>query len=81
MTATTKVYLTDEVRVARVRLRLTQRDVGELCGVSPQLISLWEQGVRGLSLDAARKVCRVLGLHAGERWTSGPRPGAARDGR
>ncbi len=51
-----------EIRKARAHKALTQEELAELIGKSPQYISDLERGVVGCSVNALRDLCSVLGL-------------------
>jgi transcriptional regulator with XRE-family HTH domain len=50
------------IRIRRRALRLTQRDVAELCGVQRQTIGRLESGDTAVSLGTALTVAKNLGL-------------------
>lgn len=49
-----------ELRAARRRLDLTQKDVADAMGVSPKTVSHYEQGTREITLSKARDYADVL---------------------
>ena len=52
------------VRLARVRLRRTQRDVARQAGMRPAVLSEIECGWRKPTKDQLNRLARALGLHA-----------------
>jgi transcriptional regulator with XRE-family HTH domain len=51
----------EQLRMARLRLRLRQRDIAARVGVAPQRISDFEQGLRHPTPDQVAVLVRVLG--------------------
>lgn len=49
-----------ELRAARKRLDLTQKDVADAMGVSPKTVSHYEQGTREITLSKARDYAAAL---------------------
>ncbi|QCB96177.1 transcriptional regulator [Arthrobacter sp. PAMC25564] len=76
--------LAAEVRARRGRLRLSQRDLAELAGVSERFVRFVEQGKRSVQLDSLLALLDTLGLELrlGTRTSSAARAleGAAPDG-
>ena len=57
--------LAQRVRAARADLELTQKQLADVAGVSPSLVSKIESGrSRKPSMDSLRRLGRVLGLNA-----------------
>jgi y4mF family transcriptional regulator len=54
--------LAAEVRTRRARLRLSQRDLAELAGVSERFVRFVEQGKRSVQLDSLLALLGTLGL-------------------
>jgi y4mF family transcriptional regulator len=54
--------LAAEVRARRAALRLTQRDLAQLAGVSERFVRFVEQGKRGVQLDSLLALLETLGL-------------------
>jgi len=52
----------DRIRQLRRRLGLTERDLGELVGVTMQHISRIEKGLSGPSLDLLVRISQELGV-------------------
>lgn len=52
----------DRIRQLRSRLRLTERDLGELVGVSMQHISRIEKGLSGPSLELLVRISQELAV-------------------
>lgn len=48
------------LKVLRERAGLTQADLGEQVGASPQTVSKWEKGERDKTLDRVYKLCSAL---------------------
>lgn len=51
-----------EVRARRTDLRLTQRDLADLAGVSERFVRFVEQGKPSIQLDSLTAVLETLGL-------------------
>lgn len=49
------------IRVARVQLDLTQKDLAQAVGVSRQTINAIEQGEYNPTIKLCRAICRALG--------------------
>jgi y4mF family transcriptional regulator len=56
------VQLAAEVRGRRVMLRLSQRDLAELAGVSERFVRFVEQGKRTVQLESLLALLDTLGL-------------------
>lgn len=54
--------LAAEVRVRRASLRLTQRDLADMAGVSERFVRFVEQGKPSIQLDSLLAVLEILGL-------------------
>jgi y4mF family transcriptional regulator len=54
------------VRRRRLANQLTQRQLGELAGVGPRLVSELERGKPTLRMDATNRVLAVFGLMLGQ---------------
>ena len=81
--------LAAEARTRRGSLRLSQRDLAELAGVSERFVRFVEQGKRTVQLDSLLALLETLGLElrvqtrtsAAARALAGPRTGSElRDG-
>jgi y4mF family transcriptional regulator len=81
--------LAAEVRSRRGSLRLSQRDLAELAGVSERFVRFVEQGKRTVQLDSLLALLDTLGLElrvqtrtsAAARALSGVRDGGGQRGR
>ena len=51
-----------ELKHRRIALGMTQREVAEKAGMTPQSIIEIEKGRRGISLETLERLCRVLDL-------------------
>jgi predicted transcriptional regulator len=56
----------DYIKQARIKLRLTQRDLAILAGVSTSMVNQIESGRCKPSYETARKLFEVLGSHDGK---------------
>jgi len=56
----------DYIKQARVRLRLAQRELGTLSGVSTSMINQIESGRCKPSYETAKRIFEVLGSHEGQ---------------
>lgn len=67
--------LAAEVRARRGALRLSQRDLAELAGVSERFVRFVEQGKRSVQLDSLLALLGTLGLELrlGTRTSSAAR--------
>lgn len=54
--------LAAEVRARRASLRLTQRDLADMAGVSERFVRFVEQGKPSIQLDSLVAVLEILGL-------------------
>ncbi len=80
--------LAAEVRSRRGSLRLSQRDLAELAGVSERFVRFVEQGKRTVQLDSLLALLDTLGLElrvqtrtsAAARALAGPREGGGQHG-
>ena len=48
---------------ARKLAGLTQRDLARACGVSEGTVSRWEKGLKDPSINQARKIGEICGIH------------------
>lgn len=48
---------------ARKMAGLTQRELGRACGVSEGTVSRWEKGIKDPTINQARKIGEVCGIH------------------
>lgn len=53
-------------RLKRIRERrgMSQRALSELCGVSSDMVGLYERGKRKPNIDTLKEMCRVLDVSA-----------------
>lgn len=74
--------LAANLRAARARSKLSQRDVAKRIGVSQPSLSLWERGEVEPTLSMLRKLAATYGTSAARLLTSdGYRPARAARGR
>ena len=57
-------YIGSNIRTARKRADLTQEELSEIIGVSPQYLSDLERGRVGTSIDTLKKICEKLNVSA-----------------
>lgn len=50
------------IKVRRERLKLTQRDVAEMSGITERTLYKIEHGIGAVTLPTMEKLCEVLGL-------------------
>ena len=51
----------EQIRTARIEAHVTQKQLGEKCGVSDYVVSTWENGRYIPRLDQAVIICQTLG--------------------
>lgn len=56
----------EKIREARINARLTEKQLGELCGISESTISRYERGERNPKVKTLKKIAAHLSLN----WTS-----------
>ncbi len=56
------VQIGDQIRQARDQAGLTQEQLAEQVGVSPQYVSDLERGVVGVSIGTLKRICLCLGV-------------------
>lgn len=56
----------DRIKYHRIRCKLTQADIGKVCGVSAQAISKWELNKAEPDSQSIRKMCELFGIDANE---------------
>ena len=67
--------LAAEARARRGSLRLSQRELAELAGVSERFVRFVEQGKRTVQLDSLLALLDTLGWNSGSRPGPAPQPG------
>jgi DNA-binding XRE family transcriptional regulator len=72
MTKQSKLSLNDQIRAARVKMALTQDELGQLVGLSQARIAQLETQGANFTLETAVKVCRALGLELRIRRVKNP---------
>ena len=55
------IQIGEQIRLARVRAKMTQEQFAERIDVSPQYVSDLERGVVGISIPTLKRACVVLG--------------------
>lgn len=55
------IQIGEQIRLAREQTKLTQEQLAERIGVSPQYISDLERGVVGISIPTLKRACIALG--------------------
>ncbi|MCD2127727.1 helix-turn-helix transcriptional regulator [Rhodococcus ruber] len=58
--------VSDELRAARARQRLSQGEVSDRSGESPSTIYRIESGKRAADVDQLFAICKVLGVRPGD---------------
>lgn len=48
------------MRIARAKLRMSQKDLAKILGVSRQLVWSWESGKIIPKFDQAQRICEIL---------------------
>lgn len=61
-----RLDVADAVRLARLRVRMTQAELGSAMGWSRQLVTKIEAGERAVHLDEVPVLCRVLRCTLGD---------------
>ena len=56
----------NNIRTARTKARLTQKELGELVGIKQQQIMRYEKGEQGMYYSRLREIERVLKLKCGQ---------------
>ncbi len=56
--------LNENIKNARLKMNMTQRDLGNAIGVSHNTISDWENGNHQPDADTVMKLCKVLNVDA-----------------
>lgn len=51
----------NRIKIARMEKDITQKELGQLCGVTRQTIGLIESGNYNPTISLCRNICRVLG--------------------
>lgn len=54
------------LKIARIKKDLTQKQLGELIGVSPATINRIELGKQSITLDTLKKISKVLEIPVNE---------------
>ncbi len=56
------IQIGDQIKKAREKALLTQKQFAERIDVSPQYVSDLERGVVGVSVSTLKRICTVLGV-------------------
>lgn len=62
----------NNLKIARVSLSMTQKELANKVGVTRQTISLIEKGVHNLSLSLCKNICSVLNKNLDEIFGEKP---------
>lgn len=74
------ISIGDQLKSARIKLKMSQYEVAQRAGLRPEVISRLETGKSGASLASLHKLAPVLGFSLDELVASStaPKPGVAK---